>query len=272
MLVEKSFDTGTVVLNYAEGPDNGPPLLFLHGGVGQWKSYHEMIPTFTDDYHVYALDQRGRGKSGRTSENYLLKANLKYASKFINDCIGKPSNMFGYSEGGWTSIWCTNEIPEMVNSVVLFDPPLDIQRLVARFESEEYRRSNRKYQGLCGKPVDEVMKVLRKDIPSWREETLRIFAESYSHCDPRFFDPWLEDEISFFEGFDIDLCIKGMSCDALLIQTDSGLGGHILDSDVDHVKEINPNVSHKKIAGIGHDLDKVEPLIEATKGFLESLR
>jgi hypothetical protein len=28
MLVEKSFDTGEVVLNYAEGPDNGPPILF----------------------------------------------------------------------------------------------------------------------------------------------------------------------------------------------------------------------------------------------------
>jgi hypothetical protein len=27
MLVEKSFDTGEVVLNYAEGPDNGPPLI-----------------------------------------------------------------------------------------------------------------------------------------------------------------------------------------------------------------------------------------------------
>ncbi len=26
MLVEKSFDTDEVVLNYAEGPDNGPPI------------------------------------------------------------------------------------------------------------------------------------------------------------------------------------------------------------------------------------------------------
>jgi len=223
MLVEKPFDTGEVVLNYVEGPDNGPPLLFLHGGVGQWKSYHEMIPAFTDNYHVYALELRGRGKSGRTSDKYILKAFVRDASIFITDCIGQPANLFGYSEGGWVSIWCTNRIPEIVNSVVLFDPPLDIQRITDRFESEEYRLSNRKYQGQCGKPVDEVIKVLRKDLPSWRDETLRIFAESYTYCDPRWFDVWLEDEIPFFEGFNIDQCLGEISCDVLLIPADRAL-------------------------------------------------
>jgi hypothetical protein len=31
MLVEKSFDTGEVVLNYHEGPEGRPSLLLLHG-------------------------------------------------------------------------------------------------------------------------------------------------------------------------------------------------------------------------------------------------
>jgi len=272
MIVEKSFDTGEAVLNYAEGPDNGPPLLFLHGGVGQWKSYHEMIPAFTDDYHVYAVDLRGRGKSGRTSEKYILKVFVREASNFITDCIGESANMWGYSEGGWVSIWCTNEIPDMVNSVVLFDPPIDIQKNIDRFQSEESRRSNRKYQGLCGKPVDEVMKVLKEDLPSWRNVTLKMFAESFTYCDPRWVDPWLEDEISFYEGFDVDKCLREISCDALLIQADPRLGGHILDCDVEHVKEINPSIIHMKIEGIGHNLDKVDSLIDDTLNFLESLR
>ena len=33
MLVDKRF-AGEVVLYYAEGPDNGPPFLFIHGVTG----------------------------------------------------------------------------------------------------------------------------------------------------------------------------------------------------------------------------------------------
>jgi pimeloyl-ACP methyl ester carboxylesterase len=39
MLVEKSFDTGEAVLNYAEGPDNGPPILLIHGITGNWRGF-----------------------------------------------------------------------------------------------------------------------------------------------------------------------------------------------------------------------------------------
>ena len=103
MLVEKTFDTGEAVLNYAEGPDNGPPLLFLHGGVGQWKSYEEMLPHFTDRYHVFAPDFRGRGKSTRTPDTHRLKKDVDDTTKFITECIGKPANVFGYSLGGWVA-------------------------------------------------------------------------------------------------------------------------------------------------------------------------
>lgn len=34
-LVEHSYDTGVVQINYAEGPATGPPLTFLHGGSGR---------------------------------------------------------------------------------------------------------------------------------------------------------------------------------------------------------------------------------------------
>ena len=36
MLEEKNFDTGVVHLNYAEGPDSGPPLVLLHGRGDRW--------------------------------------------------------------------------------------------------------------------------------------------------------------------------------------------------------------------------------------------
>jgi Na+/H+ antiporter NhaC len=34
---EKKFNTGEVILNYVEGPENGPPLLFIPGQMEFWQ-------------------------------------------------------------------------------------------------------------------------------------------------------------------------------------------------------------------------------------------
>jgi hypothetical protein len=62
MLVEKSFDTGEVVLNYAEGPDNGPPFVILPAYYHGWQNYKSIIPTLKAQYHLYGVDARGRGE------------------------------------------------------------------------------------------------------------------------------------------------------------------------------------------------------------------
>lgn len=43
MLRELRFNTGEVDINYAEGPDNGPALVMLHGGSGSWRSGQNLI-------------------------------------------------------------------------------------------------------------------------------------------------------------------------------------------------------------------------------------
>ncbi len=36
MLVERSFEAGEATLNYAEGPDSGPPMVLTHGLTDRW--------------------------------------------------------------------------------------------------------------------------------------------------------------------------------------------------------------------------------------------
>ena len=38
-LVERTIDTGQVVLNYAEGPAHGAPLVLLHGLGRRWQIF-----------------------------------------------------------------------------------------------------------------------------------------------------------------------------------------------------------------------------------------
>ena len=73
MLTEKSFDTGEIVINFAEGETAGPPLVMLHGSSLNWQSYEEFIPTLEQSWHIYACDLRGHGKSGRAKSGYLYE-------------------------------------------------------------------------------------------------------------------------------------------------------------------------------------------------------
>jgi hypothetical protein len=44
MLTEHTFDTGAVIINYAEGGSVRPPLVLLHGGSTRWQSSLPIIP------------------------------------------------------------------------------------------------------------------------------------------------------------------------------------------------------------------------------------
>lgn len=80
--VERQFDTGEVVLNYVEGPNNGPAILFIPGQSEFWQGYELVMPSFTRDYHVFAVDVRGHGKSTRTPGKYnynIIGQDLRYS-------------------------------------------------------------------------------------------------------------------------------------------------------------------------------------------------
>lgn len=63
MLQEKTFNTGEVTLNYAEGDPTGPPLVLLHGFTDRWQTYQPIITPLYQSWYIYALDLRGHGKS-----------------------------------------------------------------------------------------------------------------------------------------------------------------------------------------------------------------
>ena len=58
-------------LSYLKGPENGPPMVWLHGVSGRAERWREHLEAFADRWQVYALDARGHGLSGRTPGHYL---------------------------------------------------------------------------------------------------------------------------------------------------------------------------------------------------------
>ena len=85
-LREQRFHTGTVELNYAEGPVSGEALLYLHGGDGRWQEGRALLEELASAFQVYGLDLRGRSsartRTGRSSEKWLQRV-LPYPARSI---------------------------------------------------------------------------------------------------------------------------------------------------------------------------------------------
>src|SRR5262249_53377431 len=122
MLTEKTFDTGTLIINYAEGPAHGVPLVLLHGGTGRWQTFLTVLPLLAMRYHIYALDLRGHGLSGRTPGAYKIVDFPKGIDIFLREQVGKPAVLLGHSLGTNVVLQVAASAPELVLALILEDP------------------------------------------------------------------------------------------------------------------------------------------------------
>lgn len=122
--VERQFASDDVAINVTEWADNGPPLLFIHGITSDWSTWEKIVPAFVTDWHCFAVDLRGHGKSGHIPGAYhrdLYAADLVALIKYD---IDEPTYVVGHSLGATTALGVAAAIPEMVRAVVYEDPPM----------------------------------------------------------------------------------------------------------------------------------------------------
>jgi pimeloyl-ACP methyl ester carboxylesterase len=120
---EKQVNWNGFVMNYAEGADNGAPLLLIHGQNVEWEDYAKVLPTLAKDYHVFAIDCFGHGQSAHETALYTCAKNGEAAAWFIENIIGQPALLSGHSSGGIIAAWTAANAPEWVNGLLLEDPP-----------------------------------------------------------------------------------------------------------------------------------------------------
>ncbi len=137
-ILEKNAHVGDVNINYVEGPDNGPGLLLLHAQLLDWHTYSSVLPELSTKFHLFAVDYPGHGKTTYPA-GYPMTANqigIDLAS-FIQTVIGKPAYVTGNSSGGLLTTWLAANRPDLVQAIVLEDPPLfsseypEIKRTIA---------------------------------------------------------------------------------------------------------------------------------------------
>lgn len=112
------------VINYAEGPDNGPDLLLVHGQGMQWEDYARVLPELAKSYHVFAVDCFGHGESSHQPELYRCQTIGEALKVFAAQIMGEEYLVSGHSSGGVIGAWLAANDADHVTGCLLEDPPL----------------------------------------------------------------------------------------------------------------------------------------------------
>jgi pimeloyl-ACP methyl ester carboxylesterase len=122
---EHTVDLGEVVMNYAEtGSPSNPPLLLIPGQTESWWGYEKAMALLANDFHVFAVDLRGQGRSSWTPGRYTLDNMGNDLVRFIATVIKRPVVTSGCSSGGLLSAWLSAfAMPGQLRGAVCEDPP-----------------------------------------------------------------------------------------------------------------------------------------------------
>ncbi|MBB4822952.1 pimeloyl-ACP methyl ester carboxylesterase [Sporosarcina luteola] len=260
------------VLNYGEGPDNGPALLLIHAQTADWTTYGRNLPELSKKFHVFAIDCYGHGKSSHNPEKYSANEMGEDFSWFIQNVIQEKVIVSGHSSGGLMAVWLGANAHDMVSRLVLEDPPLfssedqrkkmtynylDLSTISHQFlqhdeENDfslyyflnqrswkffpEKARGNLKKEGIRYRQKHPEKPLLIKYLPP----TATITFINLDQYDPRFGESFYDG--SFMTGFDHQESLERVKAPTILIHAnwmeDEGvLNGAMTDEDANRVVE-----------------------------------
>ena len=243
MLREKILQSGIGEINLAEGPENGPRLLLLHGFTNRWQTYLPILPVLIGKYHVFAFDHRGHGKSGRIDGAYTAAAFYTDAETVMDHLAG-PVFILGHSMGGSLGLHLAESRPALVRALVTGDTSLNLELHINVMNN----RRNTKLFGLrrrmAGRPVDELM----------RRGLSEEQAQEMSVLDPHVMDFHAEGRVEeFFTNID-NVKFDTIRCPLLLTQADPEKGGLLPNEELGPVLSAHPEIKFARF-DTGHGLE-----------------
>ena len=267
----KTFNTGTVSLNYITVGSGKPPLVLLHGTTDHWQHFKPILPLLAQHHQVYALDLRGHGRSGHVPMGYRVIDFADDVATFLHEVVGETAVLVGHSLGGLIGIRVASMEPTAVSALIIEDPPLFLRRATVQTGSPRaYHFFQTLYEGLQQASTRlQLEQFLSQQLPPERTQNLPEMVTRLRQVDP---DVIL---ISFnnglMNGFEIDESLRQIICPTLLLQANPQAGGALLDQDVAAVMALLSKGQHRFVESAGHAIhvDQPELFVQIVEAFVD---
>lgn len=279
----KTFGATDAELHYAEGPPNGLPLVLLHGLTRDWRSFTVLLPEFVSRFHVFSLDLRGHGESGRVKDGYRVSAMGEDVKEFVQREIGSPTALFGHSLGAMVGMFAAAGNPN-VSALIVGDSLLtpgnlaamydsifsQLHRLLLRGGSEQDLARGIGTIEIHFPGISEAIRL--EELPGNSGAVLREWARTAIRTDPECLRMTLDR--SAHADWDPESILPRIACPVLLLQGNPELDALLSDSDVALARRLLPCAQHVRFPLLGHALfmQQAKPVLDEVLRFLAALQ
>jgi pimeloyl-ACP methyl ester carboxylesterase len=151
----------------------GEATLLLHGGLSSTESWDWSILPAIKKRHVFAYDRSAHGRTASRPGYYHFEFQTNEAIKFIEEVIGEPVHLIGWSDGGIISLMVAIKRPDLVKSIVSIGtnfhysavPQFDEEPVIELTEEDRARWQSRSPDA---PEMQEI--IIRKAYEVWRSE------------------------------------------------------------------------------------------------------
>jgi pimeloyl-ACP methyl ester carboxylesterase len=265
---ERTIAAGGVEIAVTEFPNPGrPPVVLLHGLGSRGQSWWPVIDPLAARFHLYQLDLRGHGASGKPSAGYLVEhyaADLDAALDALDLNEGEPRIM-GHSLGALVALYWASERPSRAAALVVEDPSLRVPpNIVEAFDG---------WQQLAALTPAQAAAWYRQEYPDWSDEDCLRRAETITSTAPGVFTELrAEAQEALGRGATDRMHIfSGVQSPTLLLYGSRELGSMVTSADAERFVQIMPRGRAIQLPGAGHSLhrDASDAFLEAVIPFLE---
>lgn len=241
--------TNGVHLHYYRTGGAKLPVVLLHGFTDNALCWTHVVKDLEKEYDVIMFDARGHGLSDGPSNGFSTELMADDAAGLIQELQLEKPRLIGHSMGAGVAAQVAATYPDLVQSIVLEDPPWH--------DWQDRKRD------LQARTREERIATLRQEHPRWSDDVLAPMADSKVQFNPavfqfglRFSPPWRE-------------VVPRISCPMLLLTGDPKLGGIVTAEDVEEMKNFWQRGETVHIGDVGHMIhfEQYDPFMTAVKAF-----
>jgi N-formylmaleamate deformylase len=244
-----------------------PAMLLLHGITSSAQSWVRVGPALAERYRVYALDQRGHGKSIKPhAGEYSLRHSADDAAAFLKALQLQQPALIGHSWGGATAIVLasgagTQQPAPTFSSIILEDPAYTFGQGDPEARAAAYTRD-------IGRPNDQLRTEITASSPGWTEADIEGKIDALQQVTH-------EAVVSVFseagQTGELLPLLARMAAPTLLIRADPALGTTLDEAAWEQAQQsLPPHSQAVQINGATHNIHRsqFEAFMQAVNQFL----
>jgi pimeloyl-ACP methyl ester carboxylesterase len=240
---------------------SGPPIVFLHGSNASAVYWEGIVPHFMGDYTCYVLEQRGHGRSGRsTEEDYGAEAFVGDCTAFLEKVTG-PAILVGQSMGGLVAFGAGAARPDLVRGIYSEDAipqsniagsEGDVAHIIALLGAIGSIARERQTEGFSvaqyAHRIGQLTTFGPRIADLWPPQALILFARFSYNADPALYNEvvadWTREQAT-------EICQR-LRCPVHLALGDVALGGIVTPTALEDFAATGVSFTSTEFAGAGH--------------------